>query len=215
MFEICEAPAEYILIIEDAPDTAQHIAHALDQKGYPSVCAVTGADGLARLQEQSFSLVIVDAALPDGNGYQTCQSIKKRNPLLPVILLGVQSSIAGDDNGSAAEADEYLGGQFDQVHLLTRVETMLRSYRTQCFLIQCSQRLQLVGEIGLRLTSILDLDRLLSEVVWLTQRAFSLACVGVGLLEDNQVLWRVGFCTEHGQPRDRHCQLRARPIAFA
>jgi PAS domain S-box-containing protein len=204
----CDAPLEQILILEGAPDCAETIARALEQEGYPCVLALTGVEGLARLQEQSFSLVIIDTVLPDGDGYLVCQSVKKREPLLPVMMLGALAALDDEVSRSALGADEYIAKPFQPVELLARVKTALRSRATQLFLVQYAQYLQLVSEIGHRITSILDQDRLLAEVICLTQQAFALECVGVGLLDAGLLLWRLGVRNERGEVQERRVSVK-------
>ncbi len=194
---------EVILAIADDPATGEVIAHALDREGYHFTHALTGTEGLARLQEQSYSLVVVDEMLPDCGGEAVCQSVKKRDPLLPVLILGARSMIENEIKSFNAGADGYLTKPFDPAELLAHVKTVLRIRATQLFLARYSQQLRLVSEIGRQITSILDLDHLLSEAVQLTQRAFALQCAGVGLLESNEVRWRLRWCDESGDIRER------------
>jgi DNA-binding response OmpR family regulator/signal transduction histidine kinase len=196
-------PPEDILAIEDDPATADEIARALDRGGYHFTRALTGAEGLARLQEKSYSLVVIDGMLPDCAGAAVCQSIKKRDPLLPVLILGARSMLENEIEGLNASADSYLTKPFDPAELLAHVKTVLRTRATQLFLAQYSQQLRLVTEIGHQITSILDLDRLISETVQLTQRAFALKCAGVGLLESNDVLWRLSWRDGGGEIQER------------
>jgi DNA-binding response OmpR family regulator/signal transduction histidine kinase len=210
------ARSEDILAIEDDPATAEVIARALDREGYHCVLALTGIEGLARLQEQPFSLVVVDKALPDSDGYQICQSVKKRDPLLPVMMIGAQPTTDDEVRGLEAGADDYIARPFDHAELLARVKTILRSRATQLFLAQYAQQLQLVSEIGHRITSILDLDRLLSEVIRLTHRAFALEYAGVGLLEGGVILWRLGWRNDCGEFQERKASVeleRGKPTA--
>ena len=134
-----QAPLERILVIEDAAASAEMITHALEHEGYQCVLAWTGADGLARLQEQSFSLVIIDRMLPDA-GYQVCQSVKKRDPLLPVMMIGVHSTVDDEVKGFELGADEYIAEPFNQAEFRARVQAILRSRATQLFLVQYSQQ---------------------------------------------------------------------------
>ncbi len=200
--------SEDILAIEAEPVTANLIAQALAQEGYRCILALTGTEGLARLEEQTFSLVVIDKVLPDCDGYQICQSIKKRDPLLPVMMTGAHSTIDDEVKGLNLGADDYIATPFHPIELLARVKAILRSRSTQLFLAQYSQQLQVIGEIGRRITSILDLDCLLSEVIRLTQQAFALKCAGVGLLEGSGVLWRLGLQDEHGGIHERVVSIK-------
>jgi diguanylate cyclase (GGDEF)-like protein len=61
---------------------------ALQRLGFSVTLAHDGANALERFDSDPFDLVIVGAALPGRNGLQILRDIKKRNPQMPVILMG-------------------------------------------------------------------------------------------------------------------------------
>ena len=166
-----------LLLIEADPTTAEAVALLLERECYQVTLASTGEAGLALLDEQP-SLVILDVVLPDMDGYHVCQSITSRDPLLPVLILSAASDVRQKVRGLDAGADDCLAKPFSEAELLARVKAALAKHATQRLLAEYGQQLQLVGEIGRRITSILGLDSLLWEVIRLTQRAFDLGFIG-------------------------------------
>lgn len=65
-----------ILLVEHDAAIADLVASLLNQEDYQVTIASSGAEGLGPLKEHSYSLVLVDAILPDINGYQVCRSVK-------------------------------------------------------------------------------------------------------------------------------------------
>ena len=57
-----------ILIIDDEAGIRESLETLLEFEGYSVESAETGEDGLARLSERTFDLVLLDFALPDRNG---------------------------------------------------------------------------------------------------------------------------------------------------
>jgi two-component system KDP operon response regulator KdpE len=199
--------AAEVLVIEEDSFTANSIAQSLSTEGYNITLASTGEEGLAQLREHTYALVVADQVMSEGDGDKICHLAKKRDPLLPVIIIGMDSPADGSTPHYNFNADVYLPKPLDPDIFLTQVKALQRAYDVQLFLAHCSQQLQLVNQIGRHITAILDLDGLLWEVIHLTQSAFDLDCAGVVLLEDNSSLWRFVTCDETGHLQDQVTSL--------
>ena len=93
--------ANPILLIEDEPSVTAFVRAALERRGYKVVPAASGAEGLARLAEISFSGVISDIRMPGAvNGAEIHDWIRAHRPELQrrVIL------ISGDTANSKTQA---------------------------------------------------------------------------------------------------------------
>jgi CheY-like chemotaxis protein len=90
-----------ILLIEDEPSVTAFVRAALERRGYTVIPATSGAEGLARLAEASFSGVISDIRMPGAvNGAEVHDWIRAHRPELQqrVIL------ISGDTANSKTQA---------------------------------------------------------------------------------------------------------------
>jgi class 3 adenylate cyclase len=118
--------AETILIIEDHPDTQAILTRQLARSGYNVVWKPDGLTGLDWLETNRPSLVILDFMLPDLNGEEICQRIRKRYSLnvLPVIML---SAMGGDARqrarGLRAGANDFVAKPYHFEELLARIQT--------------------------------------------------------------------------------------------
>jgi len=61
-------PERRILLVEDDPDVARLLEHVLVDEGYAVDVAWTDRQARSKLDEQTYSLVITDLRLPDGDG---------------------------------------------------------------------------------------------------------------------------------------------------
>lgn len=96
-----KAVATPILLIEDEPSVTAFVRAALERRGYSVVPAASGAEGLQRLAEASFSGVISDIRMPgEVNGAEVHDWIRAHRPELQsrVIL------ISGDTANSKTQA---------------------------------------------------------------------------------------------------------------
>lgn len=78
---------ERILVVEDDLALSAGLCFELDAAGYVSVPAYNCKKAEYLLESDSFSLVVLDVNLPDGNGFELCQDIKANRPELPVVFL--------------------------------------------------------------------------------------------------------------------------------
>lgn len=113
------------MLIDDNKDFVEFLKFLLTHHGYEVHSAHSGPDGLAELQKHAVDLVILDVMMPKMDGLQVCAEIKKRDPLLPVILLTAKDDLATRAAAIALGASEFLTKPINIEDLLTRV-------RTQC-----------------------------------------------------------------------------------
>lgn len=114
-----------ILVIEDDLEIASNLADLLRETQYAVTVAHTKAQAAECIDQGGFDLVLLDIALPDGNGYAICNTIKKRGDT-PVIML-----TAMDDEGSIVTgfdlgADDYITKPFRPMELISRIKNVLR-----------------------------------------------------------------------------------------
>ena len=76
-----------ILVVEDEPLVREVLGVYLDEDQHNVTLAVNGRDGLEKYQAGEFDLVMTDRAMPEMNGDQLAQEIRKLNPKQPVLLL--------------------------------------------------------------------------------------------------------------------------------
>ncbi|MGA6927224.1 MAG: response regulator, partial [Desulfosarcina sp.] len=75
-----------ILVIDDEPGISDMIGEALTRFGYTVDTATTGRQGVKRLKEASFDLVVTDMCMPELDGAGIVRQIRNSSrPLTPVI----------------------------------------------------------------------------------------------------------------------------------
>lgn len=114
-----------ILIIEDEPSIRDNIEYALKTEGFVPVCADTGAEGLKKLADGDFALIILDIGLPDANGFELCREIRKLSEI-PIIFLTARNSEIDRIIGLEIGGDDYLTKPFSPRELTARIRAVLR-----------------------------------------------------------------------------------------
>ena len=114
-----------LLIVEDDRALGEGIRLALQAPGLrPHLCQTLAAAG-ALLAGQPFDLLILDVNLPDGNGLDFLQSLR-RESALPVILLTANDLETDIVAGLELGADDYITKPFSLAVLRARVHAQLR-----------------------------------------------------------------------------------------
>src|ERR1035438_4301421 len=76
-----------VLIIDDEAAIRESLETLLEMEGYAVETASTGEQGLARIGQQAFDLVLLDLALPDRNGMDLLAELRVLDPQLSVIMI--------------------------------------------------------------------------------------------------------------------------------
>jgi len=114
-----------LLIVEDDVDIAENLSALLEDEGY-SVCHVSDMkSALNKLHTENMDLVLLDIALPDGNGYSICTAVK-RSTNAPIIFLTAMTDEASIITGFQLGADDYITKPFKPMELIYRVRNALR-----------------------------------------------------------------------------------------
>ncbi|TWI48257.1 two-component system copper resistance phosphate regulon response regulator CusR [Pseudomonas duriflava] len=114
-----------ILVIEDEPKTAEYLHQGLSESGYIVDCANTGIDGLYLVHQHSYDLVLLDVNLPEMDGWEVLELIRKRKQTR-VIMLTARGRLDEKVRGLDLGADDYLVKPFQFPELLARIRTLLR-----------------------------------------------------------------------------------------
>jgi CheY-like chemotaxis protein len=97
-----------ILWIDDEIDSLKPHFLFLAGKGFDLVGAMSGDDGIARVQEQQFDLVLLDEMMPGKDGLTTLEEIKAVRPHLPVVMVTKSEEETLMDEAIGQKIDDYL-----------------------------------------------------------------------------------------------------------
>lgn len=115
-----------ILLIEDEPHIVLGLTDALEFEGFCVFTSDTGKAGIQTARERNPDAVLLDLMLPDMNGYQVCQEIRRFNPQVPIIMLTARSQESDKIRGLDAGADDYVTKPFGVGELVARLRAAFR-----------------------------------------------------------------------------------------
>lgn len=126
---IAERRMERILVIDDDRELCELLSEYLRPEGFEVDAAHTGEDGLAKVWNSSFRIVVLDIMLPGGrNGFDILQQIRARSEI-PVIMLTARGEEVDRIVGLEMGADDYLPKPFNPRELIARIRAVLRRSR--------------------------------------------------------------------------------------
>jgi two-component system KDP operon response regulator KdpE len=114
-----------ILIVDDERQITRMLRTALQSSGYEVSSASNGIEALAQIQEQPPDLIITDLAMPEMNGVELTQSVRRRTDI-PIIVLSVRDTESMKVRALDEGADDYVTKPFNMPELLARVRAQLR-----------------------------------------------------------------------------------------
>ena len=123
-------PEKTILLVEDDPALALGLCDALEFEGFRVVHAARGQDAIDHAERHKPDCIILDLMLPDLNGYQVCEQIRRSDPRTPILMLTARSQEADKIRGLDAGADDYVTKPFSVGELIARIRAIFRRSAT-------------------------------------------------------------------------------------
>lgn len=114
-----------LLLVEDNESIIVGLEYLLKEEGYECVSACTLEEAWQCLDGKYFDLAVLDISLPDGNGFELCRDIKKKQDI-PVIFLTARDEENDVVKGFDMGADDYIQKPFRNRELVSRIKNVLR-----------------------------------------------------------------------------------------
>lgn len=115
-----------ILIVEDEPNMRLGLKDNLEFEGYEVEIAENGEEGLSKILDNQYDLVIMDVMMPKMSGFDVCKNVRKAGLSTPIILLTAKGEEIDKVLGLELGADDYVTKPFSLRELLARVKAILR-----------------------------------------------------------------------------------------
>jgi two-component system, OmpR family, alkaline phosphatase synthesis response regulator PhoP len=122
-----------ILLVDDEQDILEIVGYNLSQEGYNIVTASNGKEAIAVAKKELPHLIIMDVMMPEMDGMEACENIRKIPELANVIITFLTarnedySQVAGLDAG----ADDYIAKPIKPKLLVSKVKALLRRLKNE------------------------------------------------------------------------------------
>lgn len=114
-----------VLIIDDEEDMRNLVQMYLENSGFKCAHAADGVEGLRKLHEQEFDLVILDIMMPFEDGFAVCGKIRTFSQV-PIIFLSAKGEEWDKVRGLQLGGDDYIVKPFSPGELVARINALLR-----------------------------------------------------------------------------------------
>jgi len=104
-----------VLVVDDEEVVRSLLASLLEPDGLEVVGAESGTEGLRRVREAHFDLVITDKNLPGATGLEIARAVREKNPECPVMLITGYASLETAQEALSLGAVDYLEKPFDDI----------------------------------------------------------------------------------------------------
>ncbi len=115
-----------VLVVDDEPSIIEAVATVLRYEGFEVEEATNGRAGLAKCQERSFDLVILDVMLPDLDGFEITRRLRADGIDVPVLFLTARNEIDDLVAGLGVGGDDYVSKPFSLVEIVARTKALVR-----------------------------------------------------------------------------------------
>ena len=136
-----------ILIADDDDEIRELLEFDIKASGYFVDTAKDGLEGLNKVLNNTYDLVILDVMMPKMNGFDVCKTIRQAKLAIPVLMLTAKGTIYDKTEGFDCGADDYLVKPFDIQEVLLRIRALLRRNQITEKEISMSDEITSVGDI--------------------------------------------------------------------
>ncbi len=150
-----------ILAVDDNPDSLSLMNQTLSQHGYVVLIASSGLQALNVLHKVQPDLILLDAVMPEMDGFETCQAMKQIIPDTPIIFMTGLSDSEHIVQGLTQGAVDYLVKPINHDELLARVKVHINNAQ------QAQISKQALESTGQHLAAINHLG----QITWTTAQA--------------------------------------------
>ena len=119
-----------ILIVEDNEVIIKGLTYLLEKENFHVIICKNVNETMNAIGKQEIHLIVLDIALPDGNGFELCEYIKKYTDI-PVIFLTAKDEEQDVVKGLDLGAEDYIIKPFRNRELLSRINNVLKRFNKE------------------------------------------------------------------------------------
>ncbi len=115
-----------VLLVEDEPKIARYVSKALGTEGHNVEVIPRGDEGLTAATTKPFDIMLLDLALPGGDGLDILRAVRAKSISTPVLILTARGELPDRITGLDLGADDYLPKPFAMEELIARINVLTR-----------------------------------------------------------------------------------------
>src|SRR5436853_1430497 len=129
--EASPGSAGSVLIVDDEAEIRESLRTLLELEGYEVESASSGEEGLSRMGERTFDLVLLDVALPDRNRLDLLVGLRSLDPLMSVVMITAYGTVENAVRAMQSGAANFIQKPWDNEKLLADVRAAVARHRAE------------------------------------------------------------------------------------
>ena len=117
-----------ILLVEDEESLTEVLTLNLTLENFKVTQAKTGTEALRYIHNNKFDLIVLDIMLPEVNGFDICEIIRKEKSDVPILFISAKGTSTDRIKGLSIGADDYLVKPFHLDEFLLRVKNLINRF---------------------------------------------------------------------------------------
>jgi two-component system NtrC family sensor kinase len=116
-----------VLIVDDSLTVRMDLGDALEVAGFRAIPCATIAEARIALRTHPVALAILDVRLPDGDGVELLEQIRRDHTLsaLPVLMLSSEAEIKDRVRGLSMGANDYVAKPYETTQVIARIRALI------------------------------------------------------------------------------------------
>ena len=115
-----------LLLVEDDKTLAKNLHDVLVKDGFAVDIAESKESGLVEIEVNEYDCIVLDINLPDGNGFDLLNEVRKTKNQTPVIIMTARGEVEDRVKGLNLGADDYVPKPVDSIELIARIRAIIR-----------------------------------------------------------------------------------------
>ncbi len=120
-----------VLIIDDEAEIRESLQTLLEMESYDVETAATGQQGMNRIGQRAFDLILLDLALPDRNGMDILADVRAQDPGLSIIMITAYGTVENAVKAMQSGASNFVQKPWDNEKLLADVRAAVARHRAE------------------------------------------------------------------------------------
>lgn len=115
-----------LLLVDSDVKLVEPLKQVLNSDGYAVAHVTNGLTALEKIKVDPPDLMLLDVNLPEVNGFEVCETLRKQGFDFPVVMIGSNFECSEVVHGFESGADDYISVPFDKSELLARLRAICR-----------------------------------------------------------------------------------------
>jgi DNA-binding NtrC family response regulator len=120
-----------ILVVDDEADIRESLEALLGLEGYSVDLAQNAAEGLHKLENRGYDLVLLDLMMPDRSGMEVLKEVRERDTDTPIFMITAYGSVEAAVMALKYGANDYFSKPWDNEKLVIEIQRMIAARRLE------------------------------------------------------------------------------------